>query len=132
MWARVASLALGLWLMAAPGVLDYGGAGRVNDLVVGPIAAAAAAIAISGVTRGIRWVNVLLGAWLVLSAGIFSRTPPARWSTAAIGLAMLALGLVKGTVRQRYGGGWRALIDEPAPPNLCSGGQPGNAASSDG
>lgn len=124
MWSRIASLALGLWLMAAPGVLGYDGAARVNDLVVAPIAAAAAAIAISGVTRGFRRVNVLLGAWLVLSAGIFSRTPPARWSTAAIGLAMLALGLVKGTLRQRYGGGWRALIDEPARPDRRNGEPP--------
>jgi hypothetical protein len=35
MWAQVANAFLGIWLMAAPTVLEYDGAARINDLIAG-------------------------------------------------------------------------------------------------
>lgn len=109
MWPRTASLLLGLWLMAAPAVLGYAGAARTSDLVTGPLAAAAATIAMSGVTRGLRWVNVGLGAWLALSAWVLERPPEVRAGTALAGVLMVGFGLVRGGERERYGGGWATL-----------------------
>src|SRR5687767_1665798 len=64
-WAQVAATAVAMWLMAAPAALDYTGAAATSDRVVGPIAASVACMAIWPVLRSLRWVNVVLGAWLV-------------------------------------------------------------------
>ena len=67
MWPRIVNIALGLWLMVAPSVLDYGDPAAANDRIVGPIAAALAVIAVWEATRPLRWVNVVLGLWLVIA-----------------------------------------------------------------
>jgi hypothetical protein len=109
MWPRLVSLLLGLGLMAAPGVVGYRGAARVNDLIVGPIAAAAAAIAISEVTRGLRWITVAAGAWMMVATWFLGRTLRGALGAALVGLVMMACGLVRGPVRERFGGGWAEL-----------------------
>ncbi|HET7468017.1 MAG TPA: hypothetical protein VFJ81_00015 [Gemmatimonadales bacterium] len=109
MWPRLVSLLLGLGAMAAPGVLGYGGAARVNDLIVGPIVAAAAAVAISEVTRGLRWVNVAAGAWMIGATWFLGRPAWGSVAAALVGLVMLACGLTRGPVRERFGGGWAEL-----------------------
>jgi hypothetical protein len=109
MWPRVVSLLLGVGLMAAPGVLGYGGAGRANDLIVGPIAVAAAAIAMSEVTRGFRWVNVAAGAWMMVATWILGRPIWGSVAAALAGLLMVGCGLAHGPVRERFGGGWGEL-----------------------
>lgn len=109
MWPRLVSLLLGLGLMAAPGVFGYAGAARINDLIVGPIAAAAAAIAISGVSRALRWINVVAGAWMVVGTWFLGRTVGASVVAALVGLLMAASGVVRGSVSERFGGGWSEL-----------------------
>jgi len=80
MWARVCGALAGIWLMAAPSVLGYGGAGRVSDLIAGPLAVSAAVIAMSQVTRPIRWVTLPLGAWVVVAPWLLGAPAPARVS----------------------------------------------------
>jgi len=48
MAALLLGIALGLWLMASPAVLDYAGIGRIGALVAGPIAASVGWIALGG------------------------------------------------------------------------------------
>jgi hypothetical protein len=109
MWAQLLGTCLGIWLMAAPAVLGYGGAARANDRVVGPLAATVAAVAISEVTRPVRWANLLTGAWLFAAPWVLGSPWAAAWNSLFVGAALAALALAGGTVKGRYGGGWSAV-----------------------
>jgi hypothetical protein len=112
MWAQVTMAVIGVWLMAAPDALGYGGAARLSDRVAGPVAATFAIIAISEVVRPVRRVNLLVGLWLVISPWLLGSYPAVAIvnSTCAGGLLEL-LSLVRTRVRGRYGGGWIALVN---------------------
>ncbi len=110
MWPRVANAALGLWLMAAPAALGYGGAARANDRIVGPVAASLAVIAISQVTRPLRWGNVALGVWLLLAPWLLPYDAVSRVNSLAVGVGLIGFGLIRGPTPQRLGGGWSALF----------------------
>jgi hypothetical protein len=110
MWAQALAFAIGIWLMLAPELLGYRGAARINDLVVGPIAASFACVAMWEVGRGLRWVNLVLGAWLAASPLVLG----AGLNQALSGLALCALSLVRGRLKRRCGGGWRSLFSRAA------------------
>ncbi|MGH7277104.1 MAG: SPW repeat domain-containing protein [Candidatus Rokuibacteriota bacterium] len=103
------SLILGVWLMAGPAVLGYAGAAAANHQIVGPLVASHAIIGLWEVTRGLRRVNLALGVWLIATAGVFQASGVASLNGLVVGAFVAALSLLGGTVRQRYGGGWRAL-----------------------
>lgn len=107
MWAQGIACAIGIWLMASPEVLGYGGTARVHALVVGPIAASLACVAMWQVTRPIRWVNVVIGAWLVLSSAILSDSALSIVNSILSGLALGGLSCFRGRVRHRMAGGGR-------------------------
>ena len=110
MWARVGGVAVGVWLMCAPQVLGLSGAQRVNDLIVGPLAAATALIAVSEATRAVRWVGLPLGLWQLAAAWLLgSRAGPALADMMA-GVLLAACALVRGPLHRQLGGGWRALL----------------------
>jgi hypothetical protein len=109
MGAQLAGAALGIWLMAAPQVLEYHGPARMNDHIVGPLVATFACVAIWQATRAVRWVNVLLGGWLVLTPWLFDYPRIAAINSAAVGLLTLTFALVRGNMRHQLGGGWPVL-----------------------
>jgi hypothetical protein len=109
MWARAATIAVGLWLMAAPAVLDYGEPARTVDRVAGPVIATAAFIAVWDVARALRWANLAPAAGLVLAPWILGYELLVGLHSAAAGLVVLATTPVRGPLRQRFGGGWRAV-----------------------
>jgi len=115
MWAQVFSLCLGVWLMAAPAVVGGAGPVRTSDRIVGPLAAAVAAVALSEVTRPVRRANVVTGAWLLVAPWALGAGWPATANNVAVGVLLIALSFVGGRVRGRYGGGWRAVWAEPGP-----------------
>ncbi|HEU4700093.1 MAG TPA: hypothetical protein VFS40_13000 [Gemmatimonadales bacterium] len=122
MAAHAVVVALGLWLMASPAVLGLTGAARVAALVAGPLIAALGVIALSEVTRGVRWANVVLGAALALAGILVAQPWPGHVSAVAAGLLTAALSLARGRVTGRYGGGWRAVVGgEEAPPREAGG-----------
>jgi hypothetical protein len=110
MWARVASVLLGLWLMAAPAVLGYGRLAADNDHVIGPLVVAFATVAMSAVLRSLRWVSVALGGWLLLGPWLLGHPPLALVNDLVVGLLLIALAFVRGSVGDQLGGGWAALF----------------------
>jgi general stress protein CsbA len=110
MWPRIVNVILGVWLMAAPAILNYGDPAQTNDRIVGPIAAAFAVIAIWEVTRSVRWVNTMLGLWLLVAPWILGYDSSAAILNSLVAGAIMALvSMVRGKVTQHYGGGWSSL-----------------------
>lgn len=110
MIARLVTALLGAWLMAAPSVLQYGGAAAANDRVIGPLNLALAVIALFPATRGLRWGNLFLGAWLIAAAWIWTPGWPLRLNDLLVGLAICGLALVREPQRTRLGAGWSGLL----------------------
>lgn len=111
--AAAAGVAVGVWMMAAPAVLGYSGAAATSDRIVGPVAAAAAWIAGSEITRSLRWVNVPLGLWVLFSPLVLAAPGAAAVHSVLSGIALLGTGLaIEKTPRRKYGGGWKALIED--------------------
>lgn len=110
MWARLANTAVGIWLMAAPAVLGYGGPAATNDRIVGPLAATFAIVAIWETTRALRWLNLALGLWLLAAPWLLGGyAGDAVLNSLAAGALLALFSLVRGEMKQKYGGGWRAL-----------------------
>jgi hypothetical protein len=109
MWAQAVNVALGVWLTAAPAALGYAGAARTTHLILGPIVAALAAIAIAECTRGVRRANIPPGAWLVLAPLLFGFDTRAGLTSALAGAVVIACSILGGGTRTRFGGGWAVL-----------------------
>jgi hypothetical protein len=109
MWPRIANILIGIWLMAAPAVLAYGGNQATNDRIVGPLAAGFAAIAIWQVTRPLRRLNVAIGVWLLLAPWLFGADWSATLNSIICGALLTAFALRPGPQPDQLGGGWRAV-----------------------
>jgi hypothetical protein len=118
-WNHLLVIALGVWLMAAPDVMQYEGTERIVDHIVGPLVVSMAIIAMAQVTRSVRWINVALGLWLML-APVLLRYEPLHIGarSALIGGTILLLSLVKGPERSQTGGGWRRVWSTPSIPPI--------------
>jgi hypothetical protein len=106
MLPQLAGLALGIWLMLSPSVLDYGGGARVSALVLGPLAASFSWIALSEVTRPVRRLNLAVGICLLVSVLLFHSSIRSAINTAVVGLLLGGLALLPSPIKGRYGGGW--------------------------
>ncbi len=110
MLAQLVALAVGVWLLLAPGVLMYGDPASSVERVIGPIVILVAALAMRNVTRSVRIVNAFAGLALLIAPWVFAYdTAPAIAVSALAGMALLGLALVRGHVSHRYAGGWLAL-----------------------
>ena len=101
--------------MASPSVLGFEDAARTNTLIVGPIAVSMAVIAIWEIGRELRWVNVVIGAWLLVSPWILGYETEPLINSLVSGVLLIGLSLIRGEVSGRYGGGWKSLIREEDP-----------------
>jgi hypothetical protein len=110
MWYQSAVILLGLWLMASPDVMGYEGPERLNIHIVGPLVVSAGIIALVETTRAVRWVNVVLGSWLVLAPVLLHYEPlHIGVRSALLGIAIAGLSWFPGERRSLQGGGWSAL-----------------------
>lgn len=100
---------IGMWLLAAPDVLEYTDLPRLTHQITGPWIATFGMVAMSESVRAVRWVNVGLGLWLVLAPFILSYPSTHLLMSLVVGLTVMALASVEGTISQRFGGGWSAL-----------------------
>ena len=122
MAARIVNAALGIFLLAAPDLLGYGGPARISHLIVGPLAASIAVMAFFEVLRELRWLNLLLGSWLVISPLLIPHDQLALGTGVVTGMAITALAVVRGPVKNNMDGGWRAVFDPTAATDKDKGG----------
>jgi hypothetical protein len=83
---------------------------RTSDRIVGPLVAALAFVALWEVTRPLRWLNLILGAWLLLAPWLLGYDLTPKLNRLVVGAILLALAPVGGKRKQRYGGGWQSLV----------------------
>jgi hypothetical protein len=103
-WNLLASVALGLWLMASPSVLGFGGAAAHSNHLIGALVVTMAMMALGEVGRPIRFVNVLFGAWFIISPWLLDgATTASTVSDIIVGAALILLSLRRGPVREKYG-----------------------------
>ncbi len=99
-------------MMAAPAVLGYAGSAATSDRIVGPTAAALAWISRSEATRSLRWGNVALGVWALLSPLLLDHSAAAAIHSVITGIVLVLSALATGGMpRQKYAGGWKALLE---------------------
>ena len=62
-------------------------------------------IVMAEVIRAGRFVNILLGVWIVISPWLlFGTSPGAKWNDAIAGVAMILLTIPRGPIREHYAG----------------------------
>ena len=109
-WNLLASTAIGLWLMAAPAVLNTVPPAAHSDHLIGALVVTVAMISLSDVGRALRYVNVLFGAWFIVAPWVLGgATTSSTVSDIIAGVALIVLSLPRGPVGERYGN-WQRLI----------------------
>ncbi|MFP5322616.1 MAG: hypothetical protein ACLGIC_12335 [Acidimicrobiia bacterium] len=107
--ARIAAVAVGIWLMAAPAVLGYADQRAADvDRILGPVAGGLAFVAIWPFLRMVRWATVPVGIALV-AAPLLGYPTDATVNSIACGLAIIGLAFVEGEPEGAFGGGWSVL-----------------------
>lgn len=110
MIARIPAVIAGLWLMAAPAVLDHREVAADNDRTFGPIVACLAFVAIWEVVRPLRWATAPFGLWLTVAPFALGYDDAlVTANSVACGLIVLATAPLQPSSPERYGGGWQAI-----------------------
>ncbi|MFC5972284.1 hypothetical protein ACFPYI_13160 [Halomarina salina] len=107
-WPQLLVAVLGLWLMAAPAVLGFGGLAATTHHVVGPVAATVGFLAAWDHLRPLRWVTLPLSVVLVVLPFWFRELVPAA-NSAVVGLLLVGFAVLDRGVAETYGGGWSVL-----------------------
>lgn len=111
--AQLAAVLAGIALMAAPAAGGYsGGAAADVHRAVGPFAAAIAVTALWPALGSLRWVNVALGAVLLVAPVVVDHDTSALAAAVVGGAVLVASAFVAPPVRHRTGGGWRELVED--------------------
>ncbi len=104
-WQDAVNFLLGVWLFFSPWILGFTDiqAAAWNAYLFGAIIAVDAAFAFFMFRKWEEWLNVIFGAWLVVSPWIlgFSGTTMLLWNAVIVGLAVLILAV------------WSAQTTEP-------------------
>ncbi len=113
MWAQLLSACLGVWLMAAPAVLEYGAPAATVDRVLGPLIATFALVGAWEVTRNVRFVNLGCAAGLLIAPTVLGYADPARMNEPIVGVLLAALTCLRWQRSRSYDGGWLGLLRGP-------------------
>ena len=112
MWAAMVTALIGLWIMVSPELTVFERSAAINHFIAGPLAVTIGVIAIWEVNRAARYLNTVLGIWLVLSPLLLSYTIAANsWNSIVSGTLIIIFSLVKGKTKYTYGGGWAVLFN---------------------
>lgn len=117
-WNLLVGAALGIWMMIAPDVFgtargDTTGSFTIadSDHLFGALIAVVAVCATAEVICAIRYLNVLLGMWLVAAPFILSgANAGATANGTVVGLIVAALSLPRGVVKEHFGAWDRYVV----------------------
>jgi SPW repeat len=90
--------------MLAPSVLGITGGAAHSNHLVGALILTVAIIALAEVGRAVRFVNVILGAWVIASPWLLGgTTTAATWNDMTVGTLVILLSFPRGPVFEQYG-----------------------------
>jgi hypothetical protein len=115
-------MALGIWMMIAPGVFNYSKNASDNAHIVGPLIASFSLIAVWECTRNVRLFNLPVAFWM-LTAPLFLQydSDSALMHDYGVAIAIIFLLLVKPARKHRFGGGWPSFLRSGAPHAQAAG-----------
>jgi len=108
-WNLLACIAIGVWLMCTRLTVDAQGSMANADHLIGALVITVAVTALAEVARPARLLNVGFGVALLIVPFVYDAGPASLWSSLFCGVALIALSLRRGTIRQRYGE-WNRLL----------------------
>ena len=88
------NIALGIWMIVSPFVLAIHSSKAIwNNVIAGAIVGILALIRWSMRQTGWSWLNLILGAWLVISPFVLFLSGPAMWNNVILGIIIAAFAL---------------------------------------
>jgi len=82
-----------------------------SDHLVGALIITVAVIAMAEVGRALRFINVLLGLWLIAAPWLaFDAGTVASWASVMVGAAVILLNLSRGSRSDEHYGSWDRYI----------------------
>ena len=103
-WNLVVIMAVGVWIMASPGVLGYSGTLADSSHIVGALVVTFAVISMSEVTRSVRFIHILFGLWIIAAPWILGTDQDmAKWNGVISGIILIALVFPKGKIEDKRG-----------------------------
>ncbi len=110
-WTLAASTALGLFLMFTRLILGTEGAMANSDHLMGALTITVAIIATAEVARALRFINVLLGSWLLAAPFLLEGgSSTAAAVSIVVGLALIGLSLPRGHRSNEHYAGWDRFV----------------------
>lgn len=113
MWAAIANVVIGLWLMIAPAYFSFEKAAANNHYITGPLVVTMAIVSIWEFNRALRYFNLVAGVWLVVAPFmLYGHGGRSQWNSIICGILLIIFSSFKGKIEGRYGGGWSALFSK--------------------
>lgn len=110
-WTLVASIAVGALLMLTRLLFGAQGSMANSDHVVGALAITIAIIATAEVARPVRFLNVLLGAWLLFAPWLLDGASGVGTAASVVlGLALIGLSLPRGPRSKEHYASWDRFV----------------------
>jgi hypothetical protein len=110
-WTLAACCLARAWLMFSRLVLGTGGITANNDRLVGALIITIAVCATAEVARPLRFLNLLLGLWLIAAPWLLSGSDASSvWNDIGIGIAVVGLSLRRGTRSKEHYGSWDRYV----------------------
>ena len=106
------SVAIGVWLTFTRVSFGSSGAMANSDHLIGALVVTFSIMAFAEVGRAVRFLNVLLGAWLIAAPWLLDgiATPLAVWNGVICGALLISLAIRRGPVRNSYAGWDRFVV----------------------
>jgi hypothetical protein len=109
-WNLSCAALLGIWLMAAPSLLNLAGRTADSTHITGALVATLAVVAFAEPARAVRFLNIVSGLWLLVAPWFLHGSTSAWWCiSVATGVVLIALSLRRGPVADQYGA-WQRWI----------------------
>jgi uncharacterized membrane protein len=111
-WTLLLSIVIGLWLTFTRLSFHSSGAMANSDHLIGALVVTFSIMAFAEVGRAIRFINIPFGAWLIAAPWLLHgiASPLAAWNGVISGVAIIALALPRGRIRDSYGSWDRYVV----------------------
>ena len=110
-WSLVTCGAIGVALMCTRLLFDHSGAMANSDHIVGCLVLTIVISALAEVGRPLRFLNIPLGLWLLISPWLLSGTTEIGvWASVIMGGLLVILSFPRGPVKETYGGFERFIV----------------------